>query len=188
MVESVMIYGAEGWNVRRKDGNKQLATETDYLRRRCRRTRLDRIQNETTREMVAMERDIIDETQKRQLISFGHTDRMDETRSPRKLLKGTTGESKRRVWRDDVKEETSLKKIVIEEKSGDLGWKHGGSCKLIICKYISLTYVSVCLKRMCQYFIPKIVIEFSLLCSSLNITMPLCCSTFYSSCIALCKR
>jgi hypothetical protein len=36
----------------------------DYQPRSCRSTRLDRIQNETLREMMEMEKDITDEVQK----------------------------------------------------------------------------------------------------------------------------
>jgi hypothetical protein len=38
------------------------------------------------RELMDMEKDITDEVQKWQLIWFGHTNRMDETKWPRKVL------------------------------------------------------------------------------------------------------
>jgi hypothetical protein len=44
--------------------NKLLATEMDCLRRSCRRTRKERIRNETVREMMEMEKNITDEVQK----------------------------------------------------------------------------------------------------------------------------
>jgi hypothetical protein len=52
--------------VKRMNRNKLSATEMDYLRRSCRRTRLDRIQNETIIEVMEKEKDIINEVQKRQ--------------------------------------------------------------------------------------------------------------------------
>jgi hypothetical protein len=57
-----MIYGAQVWDVSRKKQNKLLATEMDCLQRRCRRSRLGRIQNETIRKVVEMEKDIIDDS------------------------------------------------------------------------------------------------------------------------------
>jgi hypothetical protein len=43
-------------------------------------TRLDRIWTETVREMMEMEKSIIEKVQKLQLTWFGHTNRMQETR------------------------------------------------------------------------------------------------------------
>jgi hypothetical protein len=67
-VQSVTIYGAEARDVNRKNSSELLATETDYQRKSCRRTRPGRIRNETIRKMMKMEKDITDEVQKRQLI------------------------------------------------------------------------------------------------------------------------
>jgi hypothetical protein len=72
MVQSVAVNG--GGNVGcRKNRNTRLPTEMDHLGRR---TRLDRIRNETIREIMEMEKDITDGMQKRQLIRFRHTNRM----------------------------------------------------------------------------------------------------------------
>ena len=59
MVQSVL--GAEVWDVSAKNKNKLLSTEMDYLRRSCRFRRVDRVRNETIRNMLEMERDIVDE-------------------------------------------------------------------------------------------------------------------------------
>jgi hypothetical protein len=79
IVQSVMTYGAEAWDVNRKNRNKLLSTEMVYLQRGCRRTRLERIRNETIREMMKVEKDITDEARKRQLMWFGHANRMGMT-------------------------------------------------------------------------------------------------------------
>jgi hypothetical protein len=50
-------------DVSRKNRNKLLAAEMDYLRRSCRRTRLNRIRNEEIRGMTKMEKDIIHDIQ-----------------------------------------------------------------------------------------------------------------------------
>jgi hypothetical protein len=91
-------------DVSRKNGNKLLAAEMDYLRRSCRRTRLNRIQNEKIREMMEMEKEIIHEEQERQLIWYGHTKVMEQTRWARKVLKWVAQEKckggrQRRSWR-----------------------------------------------------------------------------------------
>jgi hypothetical protein len=73
--------------VRRKKGNKLLVTEVDYVRKSCRRKRLERIQNGTIRKMMETKKDITDKVQKRQLIRFGHTNRTGKERQSRKVLK-----------------------------------------------------------------------------------------------------
>jgi hypothetical protein len=66
---------------------------------------------------------------------------MDGTRWPRNVLEWVPQERRergrpRRGWREDTKEameaRTSLKKIVIEGKSGDWGRRNGDSCKTIL--------------------------------------------------------
>jgi hypothetical protein len=42
VVQSVIIYGAEAWDVNRNIKNKHLTAEMDYPRRNCGRTRLQR--------------------------------------------------------------------------------------------------------------------------------------------------
>jgi hypothetical protein len=59
--------------------------------------------------MMEIGKDIIVEVQKQQLIWFGHTNRMDEIRWPRKVLEWVPQEKRkqgqlRQEWRDYIKE------------------------------------------------------------------------------------
>jgi hypothetical protein len=49
MVQSVVFYGSEVWDLRQKNVGKLLATEMDGLRRICRKARLDRVKNKDIR-------------------------------------------------------------------------------------------------------------------------------------------
>ena len=103
IVQSVRTYGAEVWDVSAKNKNKLLSTEMDYLRRSCRLRRVDRVRNETIRNMMGVERDIVDKVQRKQLVWYGHTCRMDEERIPNRVLQWTPPEKRRRrCWMDDV--------------------------------------------------------------------------------------
>jgi hypothetical protein len=82
-----MTCGAVAWDVSRKNRSELLAAEMDYRRRSRRKTILDKIWCKAIRETMEMEKDIIDEVQKRQLIWFDHTNRMGDTRWTSKLLK-----------------------------------------------------------------------------------------------------
>lgn len=74
------MYVAEDWEVNRNNRNKLLAIEMCFLLRSCRRTKLDRLGKEMLREMRELEKKTIDGVKKRQLICFGHTKRMYETK------------------------------------------------------------------------------------------------------------
>lgn len=65
-----MLSGSVGCKYEEQE--QILLTEIDCLRRSCGRTRLARMWKETVRETVEMEKDIIDEVHKRQLMWFGH--------------------------------------------------------------------------------------------------------------------
>ena len=82
-----------------KNKNKILSTEIDFIRISCRLRRVDRVKNETIRNMMGMERDIVDEVQRKQLVWYGHTCRMNEERIPNRVLQWTPSEKRRR---DDV--------------------------------------------------------------------------------------
>ena len=126
IVQSVLTYGAEVWDVTAK--NKLLSYEMDYLRRSCRLRRVDRLRNETIRNMMGMERDIVNEVQRKQLVWYGNTCRMDEERIPNRVLQWTSPEKRRKVrprrcWMEDVNEamrsRNLMNKIVRIEKDGD---------------------------------------------------------------------
>jgi hypothetical protein len=108
MVQSVMTYGADAWDLSRKNRNKLLATEIDYLQWSCRRT--NRIHNETIRGMLEMEKDIIDKMQKIHLIWLEHTNRMQKTKWPRKVLTWVPQEKHKQKqprwgWKDNIKKQ-----------------------------------------------------------------------------------
>jgi hypothetical protein len=111
MVQRVIIYGAEIWDGNRKKRKKLLATEMDYLKRSCRKTRLDRIRNETITEMIT-------------LIE------MEETRWPRKVPNGVPQEKckrgrLRRDWKEDTKEAMEGRDRAEEDCYRREGWRLG---------------------------------------------------------------
>lgn len=97
IVKSVVIYGSESWEITKDNRRKLRATEMDFMRRSCRRSRLERVRNEVIRRDMDLDRDIIDEVEKKQLKWFGHTKRMKEERWPRRILEWIPPERKKRV-------------------------------------------------------------------------------------------
>nr|CAI5853376.1 unnamed protein product [Callosobruchus analis] len=116
LVESVMLYGAEVWDVSKRNKEKLMATEIDFLRRSCGKSRLERVRNSEIRHMMGKEQTVADEIERRQLVWFGHTKRMDENRWPRKVLEWIPPERRkrgrpRRSWRDDVEEAMTARSL-----------------------------------------------------------------------------
>lgn len=129
IVESVMIYGAEVWDVSKKNKQKLLATEMDFLRRSCRKSRLERVRNTEIREMMDKEQTVADEIERRQLVWFGHAKRM-ENRWPKRVLEWIPPERRkrgrpRRSWRDDIKEAMDARNLEEETCYDRRNWKLG---------------------------------------------------------------
>jgi hypothetical protein len=88
MVKSVLIYGAEIWSLCEDDRLRINATEMDALRRSARTSKLDRKTNEYIRgKMDAQDtRMILNKITRKQLIWYGHVERMDPTHLPKIMI------------------------------------------------------------------------------------------------------
>lgn len=116
IVQSIITYGAETWDMTKKNRNKLMTTEMDYLRRSCRTSRIERVRNDTIRENMNMDTNIIEVVEKKQLKWFGHTKRMKNTRWPRRILEWIPAERRkrgrpRRSWRDDIDEAMKTRQL-----------------------------------------------------------------------------
>jgi uncharacterized protein YdeI (YjbR/CyaY-like superfamily) len=60
IVESIMLYGSETWTLNRRQQNKLLATEMDYWKRSTRKSRRERIRNTVIREIMEVEKTILE--------------------------------------------------------------------------------------------------------------------------------
>ena len=86
VVKSVLIYGAETWSLYEDDRRRINATEMDALRRSARTSKLDRKTKECIREKLNSQDTILDEITRKQLIWYGHVERMDPTRLPKIMI------------------------------------------------------------------------------------------------------
>jgi len=83
---SVLIYEAETWSLHEDDKRRINATEVDALGRSPRISKLDRKTNEYIREKMNAQDTILDEITQKQLIWYGHVERMDPTRLPKIMI------------------------------------------------------------------------------------------------------
>ena len=86
IVKSVLIYGAESWSLYEGGRRGINGTGMDGLRRSARISELDRKANEHIREKMSQQDTIFDEITRKQLIWYGHVDRMDPTRLPKIMI------------------------------------------------------------------------------------------------------
>ncbi|KAK4879141.1 hypothetical protein RN001_007287 [Aquatica leii] len=86
IVEPILMYGAECWQLKEKDKRKINAVEMDYLRRSCRISRQEHIQNEQIRRRTRRVHTTVERVETRQLVWYGHVKRMSDDRWPKRAL------------------------------------------------------------------------------------------------------
>ena len=107
MVKSVLTYGAETWCLYEKYRRRTNVTEMDALRRSARISKLDRKTNEYIRGKMDAQDMILDDITRKQLIWYGHVERMDPTRLPKIMIhlkpEGRKKQGRpRRTWKDGI--------------------------------------------------------------------------------------
>ena len=86
MVKRVLIYGAETWSLYEDDRRGINGNGMDGLRRSARISKLDRKTNEYIRHKMNKQDTILDEITRKQLVWYGHVDRMDPSRLPKIMI------------------------------------------------------------------------------------------------------
>ena len=86
MVKSVLICGTETWSLYEDDRRRINETEMDALRRSARIPKLDRKTKVYVRGKMDAQDIILDDITRKQLIWYGHVERMDPTRLPKIMI------------------------------------------------------------------------------------------------------
>jgi len=85
IVESIITYGSETWEVNKRNENRLKAVEMDFWRRACGVSRIERVRNGEIRRSQR-KKDIMDTVDMKRLVWYGHVQRMPEERWPRRML------------------------------------------------------------------------------------------------------
>jgi hypothetical protein len=96
MVISVLTYGAKTWSLCEDDRRRINGTDMDALRQSARISKLEKKTNECIREKMDAPDTILDEITRKQLILYGHVERMDPTRLPKITINWKTEGRKKR--------------------------------------------------------------------------------------------
>nr|CAH7762053.1 unnamed protein product [Callosobruchus chinensis] len=110
LIESLTTYGAEIWELDKKERNKMLSLEMDFWIRSSRHSKLDHVRNDRIREIMDVQETILDTIGSKRLTWYGHLERMANNRWPKKVWEWTPpGRRKRgrppRSLEKDVEEE-----------------------------------------------------------------------------------
>ena len=130
IIQSILTYGAEVWQIPNREQNKILATEMDVLRRSARKSKLERIKNKQIKEIMGVEEepDILDNIEKKRLQWFGHVKRMSDERLPKQILEWIPEERRRRgrpvkTWMDDVQAAMTSRNLDPEQWKDREDWR-----------------------------------------------------------------
>ncbi|XP_044745745.1 uncharacterized protein LOC123307480 [Coccinella septempunctata] len=128
--KSIVLYGSETWQLTKSLEKRLLALEMDFWRRSARVSRMDRMRNERVRELMKVEKTIIEDTQQKQLIWYGHVERMSDQRIPKLALKWVPRERKKRgrpkvTWMSGIQKAMSERNLRPGEWEDRRGWRLG---------------------------------------------------------------
>ena len=108
MIQSILMYGVEVWQIPTREIKKILSTEMD-VRRSARKSRMGRIKNEQIREIMGVrgKPDIIDNIEKKRLQWYGQVKRMEEDRLSKLIMEWIPPERRergrpRKTWMEGV--------------------------------------------------------------------------------------
>ena len=108
IIQSILVCGAEVWQIPIREINKILSTEMDVLRRSARKSRMERIKNEHIKEIMGVKGkpDIIHIIEKKRLQWYGHVKRMSEDRIPKLIMEWVPQERRirghpRKTWMEE---------------------------------------------------------------------------------------
>jgi hypothetical protein len=130
IIQSILVYSAEVWQIPTREINKILSTEMDVLRRSARKSRMERIKNEHIKEIMGVngKPDIIDTTEKKRLQWYGHVKQMLEERIPKLIVEWIPLERRKRgcprkTWMEEVQAAMTTRNLEADQWSNREEWR-----------------------------------------------------------------
>ena len=116
IIKSTLLYGTETWTIAEKNRKKLEATEMDVFRRTLGISRMERIRNEEVRLRMGIEDTIMKDVKHKQLIWYGHVNRISETRVPKIIMKWVPTFRRKRgrpqkTWKEGVAKAMSVRDL-----------------------------------------------------------------------------
>lgn len=130
IVEGIVLYNAEVWDVSKKQEKQLRSLEMDVMRRSSRISRLQHIPNTIIKEKMGMHEDIVDRIEERRLMWYGHLLRMERERWPLKIWNWDPPGRRRRgrprrTWSQGVEEAMVGRQLCPEDVFDRATWRAG---------------------------------------------------------------
>jgi hypothetical protein len=132
IIQSILMCGAEVWQIPTREKNKILSTEMDALRRSARKSRIQRIKNENIKEIMGVKEksDIIDIIERKSLQWYGHVKRMQDERLPKLIMEWVPAErrkrgSPRKTWMEGVRAAMKTRHLEADQWLNKKEWSLG---------------------------------------------------------------
>ena len=130
VVKPITLYGSESWTLSREKQDKLRALEMDCFRRACCVSRLERIRNEEIRRRIGSETSIVDDIEAKQLVWYGHVQRMENDRWPKRMLKYCPPSRRRRgrprrTWIQGIQSAMEKRQLTEEDWWDRERWRLG---------------------------------------------------------------
>ena len=130
IIQSILVYGAEVWQIPTREINKIFSAEMDVLRRLARKSRMERIKNEHIKEIMGVKGkpDIIDIIETKRLQWYGHVKRMPEERRPKLIMEWVPLERRKRghprkTWMEGVQAAMTTRNLETDQWRNRKEWR-----------------------------------------------------------------
>lgn len=119
----------------------------DFMRRSRSVSKLDHVRNEEIKKRMGMEKDIIDEVEKKWLQWYGHMRRMDDDRWPKRIWDWKSFAKRKRGrplrdWNIDVKEAMNSRRLEDNDWERKDYWRLECEFEVSLLKSVSTRYYS----------------------------------------------
>jgi hypothetical protein len=104
----IYIYAAETWCLKAKTVEKHNSTEMGFWRRSARISRNDKIRNNIIKQKMNVTRSLLEDIKIKQLKCYGHVQRMEDGRLPKKVMKWSPPGRRKRgrpklTWAEEIR-------------------------------------------------------------------------------------
>lgn len=130
IVEPILIYGSDVWTMTARNKMRLQAAEMEYWRRSCGLTKLDKVRNEEIRRRAEVDIDVTETIEVKQLAWYGHLNRMQEERWPKKLWKWQPPVRRKRGrpkarWKEAIEAAMESRGLTNEDTLDRCQWRLG---------------------------------------------------------------
>ena len=119
---------AETWCLKAKTAAKLNSTEMDFRRRAAQISRKDKIRNNIIKQKMNVTRSLLEDIKTKQLKWYGHVQRMEEGRLPKKFMKWSPPGRRKRgrpklTWAEEIRGLMEEKELMEEDWNDRDNWR-----------------------------------------------------------------